>query len=346
MGVTLVKAADGFPLAVERFSSSADGSSTVPPVVLCPGFGGNRYNFDLDESHSLARHLAREGFDVWIAELRGYGRSKEAGLRRRRGARGWNMDDHVEKDVPAVLSAVSKLSARPNLFWVGHSLGGMVAYCLLARYPEYARFFAGLITLGSPGHVERKSRLVTAPTALLLRALRRRDRLPTSPLIKILFSPMVRQVGLSRLWRHWLNPENMDQSVLDATMRLGLEDFSTGTLAQWVMSMRRQSLVSGDGVFDYFQNMERIDTPLLFIGGTHDHIAPAASLNTIFHRVRSSDKKLRVFGRQGFELIDGSSQDPRADQADYGHDDLLLGEASRSDIFPYIVDWLRERATA
>src|SRR5205814_4513140 len=214
-----------------------------------------------------------------------YGRSKEASPSRRRGASGWNMDDHIEKDVPAVIDAISKLTAQPNLIWIGHSLGGMVAYCLLARYPEYARFFVGLITLGSPGHVERRSGIVTVPAELLLRALGRRVRLPTRPLIKILFSPTVRRVGLSRLWRRWLNPENMDQAVIDATMRLGLEDFSPGTLAQWVTSMRKGSLVSGDGVFDYFQNMDRIDIPILFIGGAGDYIAPVRSLTTLFHRV-------------------------------------------------------------
>src|SRR5689334_4166748 len=43
------------------------------PVVLCHGLGANRFALDFDERHSLARYLARRGFETWVLELRGRG---------------------------------------------------------------------------------------------------------------------------------------------------------------------------------------------------------------------------------------------------------------------------------
>jgi polyhydroxyalkanoate synthase len=335
-----VKAKDGFPLVIERLGSRACLTSNPPPVVLCPGFGGNRFNFDLDEKHSLARYLAGEGFDVWVVELRGHGRSKMSDDSRQ-GVRPWNMDVHIEKDVPAILDAITNLSAQPKVVWVGHSLGGMVAYCLLSRYAESSRYFAGLITIGSPGRVDRKSRTMLAATTPLLRILKRRATLPTRPVMQALFSPTARRLGLARLWRYWLNPENIDVVVLRETMRIGAEDFSPGTLYQWVSSVRKRSLVSDDGSFDYYENMNRINVPLLLIGGAGDYLAPASSINSVFEQVGSSDKTIRIFGKQGFELRANSSPEQLVGSVDYGHDDLLLGEASHSEIFPYMADWLR-----
>ena len=335
----LVEAVDGFQLTIEHFSSRTD----RPPVVLCPGFGGNRFNFDLDENHSLARYLDKEGFDIWTVELRGHGRSQfKADSLIRGHVPDWNMDDHIEKDVPAILDAITKLTAHRKLIWIGHSLGGMVVYCLLARYPEFARFFVGLITIGSPGHVERKGGKLIAAAMLSLLSLKRQGGLPTRPLMRILFSPAAQRIGLKRLWRLWLNPDNMDRAVLQSTMRLGTENFSPGILRQWLASMRMRSLISSDGSFDYFQKMNKVDIPVLFIGGTVDRLAPVSSINAVYDRVQSLDKRMRIFGKRGFELMAGSSPKQRSDKVDYGHDDLLLGEASYSEVFPYIARWIEE----
>src|SRR5919106_6749300 len=98
-GVFAIEADDGFPLVIERLAPPSDAPRCGPSVVLCHGFGGNRFNFDLDERHSLARHLVREGFDVWLVELRGHGRSKLA-PHAPASRRSWNMDPHVEMDLP------------------------------------------------------------------------------------------------------------------------------------------------------------------------------------------------------------------------------------------------------
>src|SRR5262245_57629201 len=84
--------ADGWLLALYRYRPK----NPLPrrePVLLCHGMLSNRFNVDLDEEVSLARHLRQAGFDAWVMELRGHGRS----VRRegRPGGFDWSLDDYI-----------------------------------------------------------------------------------------------------------------------------------------------------------------------------------------------------------------------------------------------------------
>ena len=65
-------------------------------------------------------HLARQGFDVWILELRGHGLSP-----RNRDYTKNRVSQYVRYDLPAVAAFVQEQNGlAPH--WVGHSLGGIV----------------------------------------------------------------------------------------------------------------------------------------------------------------------------------------------------------------------------
>jgi polyhydroxyalkanoate synthase len=340
-GIFAVEADDGFPLVIERLAPSSDHAG--PSVVLCHGFGGNRFNFDLDEQHSLARYLVREGFDVWLVELRGHGRSKAA-PQTPASRRTWNMDHHVEMDLPAILQGIARLSGQRPLIWIGHSLGGTLAYCLLARRPEFDRFIAGVITIGSPAHVTRPPGRFLAPTTLfLLKAFGRCRTLPLRLAARIVFSDAARRCGSHTVWRRWVNPQNIDPDVLTRTVQAGLEDLSIATLRQWSLSLADGNLLTADGGFDYCCELGKIAVPFLFVAGTGDRIAPVDTVLAAFDRVGSTDKCLRVFGKDGFEQRPDRTMKPLPGCVDYGHEDLLLGEASSLELFPYIADWVRHR---
>src|SRR5687768_14358087 len=63
---------DGASIALARYQPR-ETRRFVEPVILCHGLGANRYILDLDEKYSLARYLARQGFEAWVLELRGRG---------------------------------------------------------------------------------------------------------------------------------------------------------------------------------------------------------------------------------------------------------------------------------
>jgi pimeloyl-ACP methyl ester carboxylesterase len=134
---------DGWRLALHRHRPRS--VRTAMPVILCGGFSCNRYFIDYDDRYSLARFLARTGFDAWVLELRGRGLSHPTAACRRPGR--WTFDDLATIDVRAAVDHVAQATGR-EVAWVGHSMGGMVLYAYLgthARPPVRAG-----VTIASP----------------------------------------------------------------------------------------------------------------------------------------------------------------------------------------------------
>ena len=80
--IEFARTADDWDLALHHYPGTR---TDLPPVILCSGYACNRHFVDFDERYSLARFLARRGFDAWVLELRGHGYSEPAGGRGRGG---------------------------------------------------------------------------------------------------------------------------------------------------------------------------------------------------------------------------------------------------------------------
>jgi predicted alpha/beta hydrolase len=96
---------DGWSLALHRYEARRGAHRT--PVILCHGMSSNRWDMDGPRGVSLAQYLARRGYDVWVVELRGAGRSTRptwwSGKRYN-----WRFEDYVYHDAPALLRKVLK----------------------------------------------------------------------------------------------------------------------------------------------------------------------------------------------------------------------------------------------
>lgn len=285
------------------------------PVILCHGLGANRFILDLDETYSLARHLARRGFDTWVLELRG------------RGLAGppcdATFDDQAEHDVGTALRTV--LGGREaRALWVGHSKGGLLLYAHLARHPN-APVRAGVI-LGSP------------VTFAVQPGVRRFVR-TLGPLLKLSVIPASRLGALAMLGMppgpitpYLLREENMEPEVVRKAMSSIASDIPGGVarqLADWVQTGR---FCSVDGKFDYRQGMANIRIPLLMVAGAQDLLAPPLAVARAKELVRGP-VKLVIAGRShGF-----------AD--DYGHNDLVVGRRAPHEVFPLVEGYLAAHAT-
>ena len=111
-----VQTEDGVELAVTRLGATA---SPGEPVILVHGTFCQRSFWVSDKGMGLGPYLRRRGFDVWIPELRGHGRSP-----RDRRYRHWSAEDQMRFDLPAVHRLVEAHS-EGRAHWVGHSWGGV-----------------------------------------------------------------------------------------------------------------------------------------------------------------------------------------------------------------------------
>lgn len=316
---------DGWRLALHRYTPTRRAHGT--PVLLCHGMGSNRFNMDGPGNTSLARALHARGYDVWLLELRGAGQSQ-----RRFGPTGllyqWTFEDYVQHDAPAALRMVRRVTGWQRVLWVGHSLGGMVAYGLLMT--PAADSVAGAVTLASPG-MTGVGHLGLDRWVALRRLLRfAPPRIPTGWLAMLgapIAGPLASAVsGPLRDWG-W-HPDNFDLETIRFMMRHGVEDLSRALLIEFARWYDAKRMSDRYDLFSFTDHLERVQVPTLVIAGSRDELTPARDLAHVAERLGSPDKTFLVAGRKtGFAH-------------DYSHVDLLLGKHAHEDIFPRVAEWL------
>jgi poly[(R)-3-hydroxyalkanoate] polymerase subunit PhaC len=328
----LVLARGPMPIALVRKRAAVGGGSagsdprdlakpTRAPLLLIHGYGQNRHAFHLP-SRSMVNHLARAGFDVFNVDLRGRGRSAHLGARRPR-----SVLDFIQEDVPTALDEIRKLIGDQPVYLIGHSLGGVVAYCAAVDQKERV---AGVATLGAPYYFARGSRWLGALGNLFLE-LDRHFQFPNVAVPTRAYGKFVRsaqRIVESRLYplpfrgfrRGATEPE-----ILSEHMALAMERGSIATMRgmfAWAADAAKGS--GADGLFGYAERFESLNIPLLIVAGKHDDLAAPASVRPAFERSRSRDKTYR--------------------ELPFGHVDLLIGHDAPLLTWPLLESWLGRRA--
>jgi alpha-beta hydrolase superfamily lysophospholipase len=316
---------DGWRIALHHRPPPAGGHGAA--VVLCHGMGSNRFNVDGPGRTSLARHLNAAGYDVWVLELRGAGYSRRR-WRMPPVAYSWTFEDYVQHDVPAALHLVRELTGQAQLLWVGHSLGGMVAYASLIT--PAAAAFGGVVTLASPGMTDIGHEALDRWIALR-RALRLAPaRIPTRALAwaGAPFEGLVARV-LGTLVRDWFwHPDNYDPAVVRFMMRHGVEDLPRSLIMEFARWYETKRMTDRYGLFSFGDQLERVRVPVFVIAGARDRLTPPADLERLLERLGSPDKSFLVAGHKA-----GLAHE-------YSHVDLVLGRHAPEEIFPKITAWL------
>jgi pimeloyl-ACP methyl ester carboxylesterase len=130
-------------LALTRLGRADRESQRGVPVVLIPGSFSNRRFWYSPKCIGLGPYLARAGFDVWIAEMRGHGLSP-----RNQQYKHNKVSDYVRYDLPAIASFIQEQNPQP-VHWMGHSLGGIIlAGALGGHYLDQAQV-ASTVLFGS-----------------------------------------------------------------------------------------------------------------------------------------------------------------------------------------------------
>ena len=313
-----------FELALERLHAP-EKARHPRPVVLSHGFFLNSLflNLSEDHNHSLAGYLAEAGFDVWNLSFRGSGRSLNP---LRDGPKSWNLDDMIDKDIPAVVGYIQKAAARPKVDWIGYEMGGLLLYGFLEK--KGAASIGAGVTIAAPvtfndPEQEPMKKLVALEERP---ALKRFFLYLNGPVLGRLLISMVPKIG-----GLFYNRDNIEDETLQKLLGEGLTEINPGVLDQLLLMIRRGEFVASRGNFSYRRHLARIRAPLLLVGGESDALAPPGAIRAVYREIGSKERTLRIFG-------------PRSkDSAAYGHLDLILGKRSAQEVFPVIERWLSRR---
>lgn len=116
-------------------------SQDGPPVLMVHGMMSNGRIFYSRSGKGLAHFLASQGFDVFVADLRGKGQSRP---RISRNAR-HGQTEMICQDVPALHTAIKGITGRPTVHWISHSWGGVVLNSTLLRLPHLIPEVASIV---------------------------------------------------------------------------------------------------------------------------------------------------------------------------------------------------------
>jgi len=301
-----------------------------PSLMLVPGICGNHYFFDWDNNHSLARFLAANDWDVWMLDARTHDGDGDFFFGSLRGLqsnrewinRYWDLDNtYLKKDVVTAAEFIKKTSHNEKFFFIGHSLGGYLAYA----YAELIRQddLAGIITLGSSAKANNYTISWKLDHSFGFRIGQRAYVRPFGyPFVHNPKPSIDKNKDKPIPGQYYANITSL--SVRE-NISYHRDDEAAGL---WVdMNFGRDPRyysghwVDPQTLYDYTAHLSKIKVPFLAIAGDEDTSDPKADIFATYQNVSSEIKK--------FVNISG-----------YAHMDLILGDTADFKVFPEITTWL------
>lgn len=121
------------------------GNNRGIPVLMVHGMVSNGRVFYHESGKGLGSYLAQQGYDVYVADLRGQGLSRPAISRYSEHGQ----TETIAEDIPALIRFVQQRSGKKKLHVAAHSWGGVYVSSALARAPELIDSIYSCVYFGS-----------------------------------------------------------------------------------------------------------------------------------------------------------------------------------------------------
>ncbi|TGK20915.1 alpha/beta hydrolase [Leptospira fluminis] len=322
------KTSDNWNLTIEHFSPTTGSNPKKYPVILCHGFIANRKYFKINEKSSLVANLQKEGYDVWLLDLRGRQDAGSPSLFFGEKTFDYSIDEYIKQDMGAAIKYVLDATGKEKVNWIGHSMGGMISYARIGSLGETR--VANLVTIGSPMIMDPPSRALQLWSDFTW-GLYLWPVVPTETWSRIRGGtgiPFLPKKNFEELFWH---ADNIDPKIVSGVLTSSIASVTKREARQMDKVIETGSFRSEDGKTNYADGLANIKIPALLIGGRRDKLGFMYSLRYVYDTIGSSDKTMFVASK-GKGLSD-----------DYGHTDLLIGKKADEEVFPVLLQWLNKR---
>ena len=258
-----------------------EGNRRPFPIVAGHGFAGTRLIWDLTPETSMARYLAKAGYDFYAVDLRGRGESwPKIGPR---ADSQWSFDDFVERDLPAAVAKACERSGVEEAFWLGLEMSGQALYAsVISGTANQVR--AG-ITFGSPVLTPLTARV---PGVTTQPQMRRHGRVKFRAGAR--FAGPILALTKSKQLESSFRPQNFDPIGPARYLYNGIPDEATVLADQFGDWIEHGVMRSLDYTTVWSDHLGEINLPLLIMAAAHDLQRPPEASRATFEAIGSSDK--------------------------------------------------------
>ena len=292
------------------------------PVILCHGFGAQGRYWYFDDELSWPKKLNDEGFNVFVPDLRGVGKTG--------GPYDFSFEDYIY-DVEAILEKVLKVEGVDKAHWVGHSMGGMVIYLSVSRNPQIQKKLKSFTAISSPYKIWGPWELwkITHKNyENLSQFFKKVDSIPFSTssysfsIFGDIIYPILKITKLIYLENFVWNLDNVPRDIRKKAMR-----YATGPVSTRVLEKFSKVFL---GYEDFNFSFEKFKVPALFIVGTKDYLASPPTVKLAYSKASSENKKFILAGVGEWF------------QTDYGHVDITASKLATEEIFSQVLNFIEE----
>jgi len=240
------------------------------PIFMLHGSIENGRIFYSEKGKGLACFLAEQGFDVYVGDLRGRGKSRPL----IDAKSSFGQFEAITRDIPLFLEKIQILNPQ-KIHLIGHSWGGVLLASFLARYPQWLDKVVSKSCFGT-------KRVVTAKT----------------------FEAYVK---LGVVWRYLAPLLAKHQGYLDAKKyRLGSDNETKQSLAEslaWVQPGHWRDQYDD---FDYFSAAQNITWPPTWhFTGIKDYaLGHQQDVQLFINECGNTQAKFTVLSKQSGNLVD------------------------------------------